>query len=124
MTDLCPRATIRIGKRRLDVHVADSPVQWRRGLVNHTDTGAAGMLFAMPHRSRFSFHIGPLTMPVLLAFFDADRQLVDIGYLDQAHPIKKPAVPYSYALELIGDYARLPLAGIVLRDIADGLDLS
>lgn len=123
MTELCPLTTIRVGKRELKVHLAQSPVQWRHGLVDHTTTGAAGMLFTMPRRSLFSFHIGPLDVPILLAFFDDNRQLVDIGYLDQTHPTMKPSVPYSYALELIDDYARLPLAGIVLRDFADGLEL-
>lgn len=119
--DLCPRTTIQLGNRALDVHVADSPVQWRRGLVGHTDTGADGMLFILPHRSLFSFHIGALDVPVLLAFFDADYHVLDIGYLDAHHPTKRPQFPYSYALELIGDYARLPLAARVLGDIAQGL---
>lgn len=107
--------TVWLGRRQLSLPVARTPQQWARGLAGQPDVEA--MLFVMPPGSQFPFQMKGVGRDLLIAFFDDDGKVVDLGFLEAHVGFKHAASPYTYALELQADLEDY----LILRDIADGL---
>lgn len=58
------------------------------------------MLFDVPADSTFTFHHAGIPETVVVAFFDPEGALVDLGVLGEGVGWKRPRSPYRYALEV------------------------
>ena len=98
---------IELGGSLWMVAVADTPELRARGLMGVTDLGALdGMLFVFPHDSTSRFWMFGTRMPIDIAFFDAEGELV--GEVISMTPCRSEAgscptygvdEPYRYAVE-------------------------
>lgn len=114
--------TLTIGGQQLRVYHATTPRDWQQGLVGRNLVGCDGMLFAFGADVRNPFHMATLVIPIVVAFFSAGRQLVDVTYLAPGSDPYQPSQPYRYALELIGRYASAEGAMHLLSHL-DGVKL-
>jgi uncharacterized membrane protein (UPF0127 family) len=90
-------ASIRIGGRDLNVWLATTDAQWRRGLAGRSLDGVDGMLFVFPHDVSYAFHSGDTSIALLLMTYDAGGHLADGGLIVSR---LQPRTPYRYALEV------------------------
>ena len=107
-------ATIKVGHRDLDVVLAHTPGQWARGFVGHPEIEA--ILFVMPPDSWFPFHMRGVDQDLIIAFYDSDGAIVDIGLLQANVGFKQPERPYTYALEIAG-----PFDAAIIEDLSRGI---
>lgn len=100
--------TLRLGEQTLEVEIASTPTQWRRGLMyrRHLDD-QEGMLFIFPDSQPRSFWMKNTFIALSVGLFDTERRLVEILHLDpqrtviQVRPPKTVSQhPARYALEV------------------------
>jgi len=99
-----PTADIEVGGRGWLVAVADTPGARSRGLRGVDDLGDLdGMLFEWDDDSESSFTMRDTLIPLDIAFFTVDGQLVSQSSLipcaTAACPSHRAAGPYRFALE-------------------------
>ena len=106
----------RSGQVRLDVEVADTPDERRRGLMGRASLpDRAGMLFGYAHDTRTSFWMKDTPIPLSIAFLDAEGRILAILDMEPCStdpcPTYGPGVPYRAALEVnLGTFDRLGAA--------------
>jgi uncharacterized protein len=109
---------------KVRVEVADDFVERARGLMYREELGERrGMLFVYDEEDERSFYMKNTTIPLSIAFMDAEGRIVDIQDmepLDDEPPHYVSAEPARYALEVnqgffeergveVGDRAELPV---------------
>jgi uncharacterized membrane protein (UPF0127 family) len=104
------------GPRRLTVEIADSDAERRRGLMGRTSLAAdAGMVFLYDDDRDGAFWMKDTTLPLSIAFFDADGRILRILDMEPCRrdpcPLYDPGVDYRGALEVRrGSFARWGVA--------------
>lgn len=98
--------TVRVGRRTLDVVVADSLDERVQGLRGRPDaTPYDGMLFVFPAETTVAFTMAGVPDPLDIAFFDRRGRRVDrlrmkpCAGTDATCPVYAPDGPFRYALE-------------------------
>jgi len=105
---------IELGGESMAVAVADTPDLRRQGLMFVEDLGDLdGMLFDFGGESRGAFWMKNTLIPLDIAFFDGDGELVAALTMVPCEadpcPTYDPEVPYSYAIEVpAGVFGGLP----------------
>lgn len=95
------------------VEVADTPGEWRRGLMDRTKLGKdRGMLFIFPEDRRLSFWMKDTPLPLSIAYIDSSGIIREIHAME---PHSRKAVSSKsslrYALEVNrGRFAELGIA--------------
>lgn len=121
MTDERPiefeRRKLTLGSRVVDVAVADTPAHWNRGMVGQSDVDY--MLFVMPDRSTFAFHMNDVERDLGIAVFDAEGRVSDAGLMEAHTGFFRPRHPYKYALEFAIDLQDFS----IFRELAHGLEV-
>jgi uncharacterized membrane protein (UPF0127 family) len=104
------------GPRRLTVEIADSDGERRRGLMDRSSLAAdAGMVFLYDEDRDGAFWMKDTTIPLSIAFFDADGRILRILDMEPCRrdpcPLYDPGVDYRGALEVRrGSFARWGVA--------------
>jgi len=84
----------------LNVLVAASASQRARGMTGRIFDGFDAMLFSFPVPTTAGFHMGGVTVPLLVAFYGRDGTAVGFEELTVNGPAVQPSDPYSFALEV------------------------
>jgi len=98
---------LRIGDHSLTVELAVSPNEQMTGLMNRESLESNhGMLFVFPEPKRASFWMHNTSIPLDLAFLDADGVILEILPLVpfEEKPILSKSSNVSYALEVSRDW--------------------
>ncbi len=108
---------------RVRVEIADDYFEHAKGLMYRKSLGQnRGMLFVYEEESELSFYMKNTSIPLSIAFMDAEGKIVDIQQrkpFDDEPPSYVSAEPAQYALEVnqgffeergveVGDMAELP----------------
>lgn len=101
-------AQIFVGKEKIKVEIAETPVQHQQGLMNRTVMGAdAGMLFVFPGEQVRSFWMKNTFIPLSIAFADSKGKILNIldmkpssGLAQKEFPTYESEGPAQYALEM------------------------
>ncbi|HLB59291.1 MAG TPA: DUF192 domain-containing protein [Bdellovibrionota bacterium] len=100
-----PQSLIQIGRERLTVEIANTEESRRTGLMGrkHLPQGH-GMLFVFDREDFLSFWMKDTLIPLSIAFFDREKNLIEILDMPVAKtnlpPLFKSASPARYALEV------------------------
>lgn len=97
--------TLTVGNNVLNLYLADTTSQWEQGLAGHDLTDVDGMLFVFGIDVDIAFHMKGMDIPLLIAFYTSNGELVDLTYLGPDAGPYRPRRPYRYALELAGHHA-------------------
>ena len=98
---------LRIGDHSLTVELAVSPNEQMTGLMNRESLESNhGMLFVFPEPKRASFWMHNTSIPLDLAFLDADGVILEILPLVpfEEKPVLSKSSKVSYALEVSRDW--------------------
>lgn len=98
-------ALLEIGSKKIVVEVASSQRARIRGLMERTDLeDDQGMLFIFPEPEILSFWMKNTPTPLSIAFFDANKKLIQIENMpvntDEYPPSYQSLIPCLYALEM------------------------
>lgn len=109
LTDLLAagESKLRIGDHSLTVELAVSPNEQMTGLMNRESLESNhGMLFVFPEPKRASFWMHNTSIPLDLAFLDADGVILEILPLVpfEEKPVLSKSSKVSYALEVSRDW--------------------
>lgn len=97
-----PTTRIDVGGQTITVEVADEPAEHSLGLMYRKELDAdAGMLFVYPGEDRRSFWMQNTSIPLSIAFMDAQGTVINI---EDMVPFDRSSVPSKapaqYALEM------------------------
>jgi uncharacterized membrane protein (UPF0127 family) len=90
---------------RLDVEIAETPVQQQLGLMHRESLARdAGMVFVFAKETRGGFWMKNTLIPLSIAFYDHDGKIVHILDMEPCEadpcPVYDPGVAYRGALEV------------------------
>lgn len=97
-----PGAFLTIGKLKLTVEVADTPLFRARGLMfRKTLLPAHGMLFVFPEETRLTFWMKNTSIPLTIMFVNSKGYIIDIRDLVpfSEEPVAS-LLPAKYAIEV------------------------
>ena len=100
-------AKLEIGDQRLTVEIALRPEEQMTGLMNRDSLDSdRGMLFVFPEPKQASFRMHNTSIPLDLAFLDADGVILEILPLVpfEEKPVLSKSSKVSYALEVSRDW--------------------
>lgn len=119
-----PTTRIQVGDQTITVEVADDPAERARGLMYRKELAAdAGMLFVYPSEDRRSFWMQNTSIPLSIAFMDAQGKVINV---EDMVPFDRSSVPSSgpaqYALEMNKGWfaAKGVKPGDVVKDLPPG----
>ena len=93
---------LRVGDQVFRVEVADTPEEWRRGLMNRTEMDEdAGMLFVFERERTLSFWMKDTLIPLSVAYISSGGIILEIHDLTPGDltPVESRQ-PALYALEV------------------------
>ncbi len=97
-----PTTQIQVAGHALTVEVADDHTERAQGLMYRKELGAdAGMLFVYPDLAPRSFWMKNTTVPLSIAYLDADGRVVSVADMTPMSTESVPSAgPAQYALEV------------------------
>ena len=97
-----PSTALTIGSATVRVEIADDPTERARGLMNRSNLGAdEGMLFVYPDERPRSFWMKDTSLPLSIAYLDAQGRIVHIADLTPFDTSPVPSGrPAMYAIEV------------------------
>ncbi len=103
LSDL-PLRTVGLGGERWRILLAEDEEGWTRGLQDVTSLGGVdGLLFVFPEDVHVPFWMRGASVPLDIAFFDADGRWLATYAMETCAvdpcPVYRPDSPYRYALE-------------------------
>jgi uncharacterized membrane protein (UPF0127 family) len=101
-TAALPTTALTIGSTTVQVEIADDPAERAHGLMNRKTLGAdQGMLFVYPDERPRSFWMKDTSLPLSIAYLDAQGRIVRIADLTPFDTSPVPSGrPAMYALEV------------------------
>ena len=97
-----PTTALTVGNATVSVEIADDPKERAKGLMNRATLGADhGMLFVYPDERPRSFWMKDTSLPLSIAYLDAQGRIVRIADMTPFDTSGVPSVrPAMYALEM------------------------
>ena len=97
-----PATALTIGSTTVSVEIADDPKERAQGLMNREALGAdQGMLFVYPDERPRTFWMKDTSLPLSIAYLDAQGRIVRIADMTPFDTSPVPSVrPAMYALEV------------------------
>lgn len=88
----------------LEAQVAETQYQKARGMIGRTFDGFDAMLFTYERPVSHAFHMRGVSIPLLVAFFDADGGFISSEFLEPgSSQVATCARPFQFVLELSAD---------------------
>ena len=96
-------ALVSLDELELNVLVASSAEQKARGMTGRTFEGFDAMLFVFDEPVDAGFHMTGVTVPLVVALYEADGTAIECVELAVGGKMDKRKKPYTYALEAPAD---------------------
>jgi uncharacterized protein len=115
-------AEIQIGNEILDVELAETPQQHAKGLrFRQTLDENAGMLFVFPAPQRVSFWMKDASLPLSIAFIQADGKIVQIRPMQPLDLTPVPSLSNAISYALLVNQGWFERHGIEAGTLIEGL---
>jgi uncharacterized membrane protein (UPF0127 family) len=113
---------IQIGNETLDVELAETPQEHAKGLrFRQTLAENAGMLFVFPAPQRVSFWMKDASIPLSIAFIQADGKIVQIRPMQPYDETPVPSLSDTIAYALLVNQGWFERNGISAGTVIEGL---